>query len=250
MLPRQLRVGDLLDDYCPRERRLTNHAIVAMVEDDVRQVRCTACDGEHEYRKGKVPSIRKKKPAVPAAPIGTGAAPAPPPEEGEPVASGPVQPVMAASTTLAPRDTPAAPDTDEDTSDPSQPGPDGPFHRRLIRAQLPRIDGADVPPRPIPEFTMHRPPAAHARHGRPFRPGQPGGGQHRPGGKGPGGPGGPRHGGGARHGQGPGGADGNSFGNRGGRGGPGGPGGHGGPGGPRPSRHGFGPKPPRGPKQH
>src|ERR1044071_877879 len=56
---RRLRLGDILDDYCPRERRLTNHAVVAMVEEDVKQTRCTTCDAEHVYKGGKTP--RKKK---------------------------------------------------------------------------------------------------------------------------------------------------------------------------------------------
>jgi translation initiation factor IF-2 len=246
MLPRQLRVGDLVDDYCPRERRLTDHAIVAMVEDDVRQVRCTACDAEHEYRKGKVPVSRKKKPAPPLPPPGSAAVPASPPiDEGEPAETIPAEPAVAAAPDKAPAQMSAEPTVTDETANPPEPGQDGPFHRRLIRAQLPRIEGAEPAPRPIPEFTMHKPASAYpGRHGRPFRPGQPGGGQHRPGGKGPGGP---RHGGGTRHGQGQGHADGNTFGNRGGRGGHGGPGG---PGGPRPSRHGFGPKPSRGPKKH
>jgi hypothetical protein len=242
MLPRQLRVGDLVDDYCPRERRLTDHAIVAMVEDDVRQVRCSACDAEHEYRQGKVPASRKKKSLPPLPPPGSvAAAPAPPPTDEDED-----QPALAASPDAAPAQTAPAPESTDDTSEPGDqqpPAPDGPFHRRLIRAQLPRIEGAEPTPRPIPEFTMHKAATAHPhRHGRPFRPGQPGGGQHRPGGKGPGGP---RHGGGTRHGQGQGHADGNTFGNRGGRGG-----GHAGPGGPRPARQGFGQRPPRGPKKH
>ena len=32
MEQRRLRLGDILDDYCPRERRVTNHAVVAMIE--------------------------------------------------------------------------------------------------------------------------------------------------------------------------------------------------------------------------
>ena len=56
---RRLRLGDILDDYCPRERRVTNHAVVAMVEDDVKQTRCTTCDAEHVYKGGKAP--RRKK---------------------------------------------------------------------------------------------------------------------------------------------------------------------------------------------
>ncbi len=62
-MPRQLRLGDTLDDYCPRERRLTNHAVVALVGPDVKQVRCTTCDTEHEYKHAKVPRQRKKSDA-------------------------------------------------------------------------------------------------------------------------------------------------------------------------------------------
>ena len=60
MQQRQLRLGDILDDYCPRERRLTNHAVVAMVGDEVKQTRCTTCDTEHEYKHAKVPRQRRK----------------------------------------------------------------------------------------------------------------------------------------------------------------------------------------------
>src|SRR6478609_9474143 len=60
MEQRRLRLGDILDDYCPRERRVTNHAIVAMVEQDVKQTRCTTCDTEHVFKGGKAP--RRKKP--------------------------------------------------------------------------------------------------------------------------------------------------------------------------------------------
>ena len=63
MQQRQLRLGDILDDYCPRERRVTNHAVVAMVGEDVKQTRCTTCDAEHEYKQAKVPPQRKKKAA-------------------------------------------------------------------------------------------------------------------------------------------------------------------------------------------
>src|ERR687898_468427 len=61
MEQRRLRLGDILDDYCPRERRVTNHAIVAMIEEDVKQTRCTTCDAEHAYKGGKPPKRRKKE---------------------------------------------------------------------------------------------------------------------------------------------------------------------------------------------
>src|SRR3954447_18892553 len=59
MEQRRLRLGDILDDYCPRERRVTNHAVVAMIDEDVKQTRCTTCDAEHVYKGGKPP--RRKK---------------------------------------------------------------------------------------------------------------------------------------------------------------------------------------------
>jgi hypothetical protein len=61
MQQRRVRLGDILDDYCPRERRITNHAVVAMIEDAVKQTRCTTCDADHEYKQAKVPASRRKK---------------------------------------------------------------------------------------------------------------------------------------------------------------------------------------------
>ena len=61
MEQRRLRLGDILDDYCPRERRVTNHAVVAMIEEDVKQTRCTTCDAEHAYKGARVPKRRKKE---------------------------------------------------------------------------------------------------------------------------------------------------------------------------------------------
>src|SRR5215469_13780314 len=60
MQQRRPRLGDILDDYCPRERRVTNHAVVAMIGDDVKQTRCTTCDAEHDYKQARVPRQRKK----------------------------------------------------------------------------------------------------------------------------------------------------------------------------------------------
>jgi len=267
MHPRQLRVGDLVDDYCPRERRLSNHAVVALVGDDIRQVRCTTCDGEHEYKGGKAPVSRRKKPvAGPPALAPAREAVVLPATGGEPAAAGqPAPPAVAAA--------PARAGAHEEPPPADAPGNEAPsphaeisLHRRLIRATLPRIE-SDAPARPIPEFTMHRAaPAGHGqRHGKPFRHGQ-GGGAHRPG---KGGFGQGRHGQGepngntfgaprGPHGQrsaqgGPGGPLGGRGGHGAHRGGPVGPGGPGGPGnpqGPRHPRHGFGGKPPRGPKQH
>jgi translation initiation factor IF-2 len=155
MQQRQPRVGDIVDDYCPRERRLSDHAVVAMVGDDIRQTRCTTCDTEHEYRQAKIPSVRKKvavlAPKPPAA-MTSIAAPKPADAQAE------SEPVGASA--------PTAPDVAE--AQPSAaPSAEGPVHRRLIRAVLPRVEG-EVPTRQAPEFTMHRAAATPrpAGHGR------------------------------------------------------------------------------------
>ncbi len=154
MEQRPLRLGDLVDDYCPRERRLTNHAIVAIVGDDIKQTRCNTCEAEHVFKGGKVPVRKKKDPTAALydqvlanATTGTVVAP-PPPRIAEPVA----EPVVAAavdSVTPAPPTPPAAPTppvVDEGWT----------LHRTLIRASLPRTENHVPTPRPIPEFTMHQ----------------------------------------------------------------------------------------------
>src|SRR5580692_11267271 len=60
MEQRSLRLGDIVDDYCPRERRLTNHVVVALVGETIKQTRCSTCDAEHVYKGARVPSRKKK----------------------------------------------------------------------------------------------------------------------------------------------------------------------------------------------
>jgi hypothetical protein len=175
MQQRQLRLGDIVDDYCPRERRVTNHAIVAMVDQDVKQTRCTTCDAEHEYKQARVPPQRKKK-AAPGAlyqevlagmPRKTPSPAAPQPPESLPPATEP-EPVV--ETPAAPAGQALAPAP----ADPREPGEphaeteetEGPVHRPLIRATLPRPEG-QAPVRQAPEFTIRQP---SGRPGR-FRPG-------------------------------------------------------------------------------
>src|SRR5690606_21561720 len=63
MEQRSLRLGDIVDDYCPRERRVTNHAIVAIVEDAIRQTRDNTCDNDQANKHAREPRRRTKKPA-------------------------------------------------------------------------------------------------------------------------------------------------------------------------------------------
>jgi hypothetical protein len=53
------RLGDLIDDYCPRCRLLLNHAIASMVGNQVAKVICQTCLSEHAYMDGK--EAKKKK---------------------------------------------------------------------------------------------------------------------------------------------------------------------------------------------
>lgn len=170
----RLRVGDTLDDYCPRERRLTTHAVVALVEDRVKQTRCMTCDFEHAFKDGKLPS-RRKKPEVAVA-----FAPQ------RPDSTIPAQMVAASPGRLAA--VPLAEDLRLIPSSEGQvrpevaaPGHEGPdalalaaasdgrgdvheaaVHRRLIRATLPRQEGQAPTPRPIPEFTIRHATSANA----------------------------------------------------------------------------------------
>jgi hypothetical protein len=171
MEQRQLRLGDILDDYCPRERRITNHAVVAMLDDKVQQTRCTTCDAEHEYKAARVPPRRKKKetPAVLyeevlAARDKPAAVPGPsetPPADASPrpvLAPRAAQPVPRAMPTVAPpaptvQAAPSVPPENEE-AEPS-PAEDGPVHRPLIRATLPRPEG-QAPARPAPDFTVRQ----------------------------------------------------------------------------------------------
>lgn len=193
MEQRRLRLGDILDDYCPRERRVTNHAVVAMIEEDVKQTRCTTCDTEHAYKGARVPKRRKKEtpaalykevlagmPEADEAPLLAAALPAVAVVAALPGVSGAV---VATPIDAVPRPTveaplPPAPHVVEHVTQPvsvvEAPGPrsdaevadapadapiiEGPVHRALIRATLPRPEG-QKDPRPVPDFTARHVPA-------------------------------------------------------------------------------------------
>jgi hypothetical protein len=157
MQQRRLRLGDILDDYCPRERRITNHAVVAMIDEQVKQTRCSTCDADHEYKAAKVPPSRKKRSDAATGALIDGLL-CPPRATGdaEPLEEEPTvddrtpdsyEPPSLPDDAVA--DTPpvAAAEADVD---------EGPVHRRLIRATLPRPDGQSPERRP-PDFTVRQP---------------------------------------------------------------------------------------------
>lgn len=59
METRRVRLGDVIDDYCPRCRLIMNHGVVGMVVDEVRKVRCNTCQAEHVYKHGRLPARRR-----------------------------------------------------------------------------------------------------------------------------------------------------------------------------------------------
>lgn len=160
MEQRRVRLGDIVDDYCTRERRVTNHAVVAMIEDQIQLTRCTTCDTEHPYKAAKVPRKRKKTEtgalyeqvlsgreretlADADGPSDGRLAGAAPGDDGGAEAGGGDEAVAAG----------AEMDAGEQ---PEAPLEDGPVRRPLIRATLPRPEGQQTV-RPLPEFTIRQP---------------------------------------------------------------------------------------------
>jgi hypothetical protein len=54
-----LRLGDIIDDYCIKCRRLTNHAIVSLVDGAAAKVRCRSCYSDHDFRNEQVPPSKR-----------------------------------------------------------------------------------------------------------------------------------------------------------------------------------------------
>ena len=61
MPDRAPRLGDVIDDYCPRCRLLLNHDVTSLYEGEVAKVTCRTCHNAHDYRHAQVPSKRRSK---------------------------------------------------------------------------------------------------------------------------------------------------------------------------------------------
>ena len=61
MSDRAPRLGDVIDDYCPRCRLLLNHDVTSLYEEKVAKVTCRTCHNAHDYRHALVPVRRKSK---------------------------------------------------------------------------------------------------------------------------------------------------------------------------------------------
>jgi hypothetical protein len=54
------RLGDDVDDYCIKCKRLTNHSILAIIAREPVKVRCCSCYHEQPYRRGEVPPSKRE----------------------------------------------------------------------------------------------------------------------------------------------------------------------------------------------
>ncbi len=54
-----LRLGDVIDDFCVKCRRVTNHAVISLMNGAAAKVRCRTCYGDHDYRHEQAPPSKK-----------------------------------------------------------------------------------------------------------------------------------------------------------------------------------------------
>lgn len=85
----EFRLGDVIDDWCVKCRRLTNHSIVSLLSGTAAKVRCRTCYNDHDYRHEQAPPSKKdlkkqelfKEVLSTIAPTPAAEDPAPPPPE-------------------------------------------------------------------------------------------------------------------------------------------------------------------------
>ena len=49
------RLGDDIDDFCVKFKRIMNHAVVSLVGEEPAKVRCRTCHSDHDYRHEQAP---------------------------------------------------------------------------------------------------------------------------------------------------------------------------------------------------
>jgi hypothetical protein len=52
---RDIRLGDDIDDFCVRCKRVMNHAVVSVISAAPAKVRCRTCYSDHDYRHEQAP---------------------------------------------------------------------------------------------------------------------------------------------------------------------------------------------------
>jgi hypothetical protein len=52
---REARLGDVIDDFCVKCKRIMNHSVVSLVNNQPAKVRCRTCYNDHDYRHEQAP---------------------------------------------------------------------------------------------------------------------------------------------------------------------------------------------------
>jgi len=52
---REVQLGDVIDDFCVKCKRIMNHSVVSIVNHEPAKVRCRTCYGDHDYRHEQAP---------------------------------------------------------------------------------------------------------------------------------------------------------------------------------------------------
>ena len=52
---REIRLGDVIDDFCVKCKRIMNHSVVSIVNEEPAKVRCRTCHSDHDYRHEQAP---------------------------------------------------------------------------------------------------------------------------------------------------------------------------------------------------
>jgi hypothetical protein len=52
---RDIRLGDDIDDYCVRCKRVMNHNVVSVLNGQAAKVRCRTCHSDHDFRHEQAP---------------------------------------------------------------------------------------------------------------------------------------------------------------------------------------------------
>ncbi|HLK49087.1 MAG TPA: hypothetical protein VKT49_13180 [Bryobacteraceae bacterium] len=51
----EYRLGDVIDDFCVRCKRIMNHSVVSVMNNEPAKVRCRTCHSDHDYRHEQAP---------------------------------------------------------------------------------------------------------------------------------------------------------------------------------------------------
>jgi hypothetical protein len=54
-MTRDVRLGDDIDDFCVRCKRVMNHAVVSVINGGPAKVRCRTCHSDHDFRHEQPP---------------------------------------------------------------------------------------------------------------------------------------------------------------------------------------------------